>query len=621
MARLNSDQVAAATHKGGHAIVLAGPGTGKTSTLIARHAFLCSTGVDPDGIVAISFTKDSVEEIRRRLGDRASSRAWIGTFHALCLRLLKRFNVEARLSKNFKVLDPSDQRSLFTKLGIDWDQDDGDLSDIIGRWKDSLVTPDEADADAARKANSVLRKAAAHYAHYEEALERLGHLDFSDLLVRATEIIEKSEKVQTFIRERMPHFLVDEFQDVNRTQVQFLFAVTSVGSNLWAVADDDQAIYGWRGGKVEYTVNFKKYFADAKQYFLMTNYRCDPAVIATANTIIANNKLRVSKTLKPGRPHKPNNIARVRSFTTDREEAEWLARVLKRMIDEGANPREIGVLFRTASVTAHLQQALEKYDVPFALSGSGSFWELPEVQAMTDLLLAIENGNTDKAGRFKGARDLVETMKYSKPIETAMAVARVVGDNPIQGLASERQATWIDTCYALADIMKEYETAQAFKSHVDEMAARATAENAGISVTTIHSSKGLEWRQVFVIGCEASMMPHQRADDVEEERRLFYVAITRTKGAVDLSMARSRFGRAQTPSPFLAELAKAPKGAYKFIGDDWNATAKSQPVSQAKGGHAGATTQKNAAAGSSQAVKTYILADGRRSLIPPEERD
>jgi DNA helicase-2/ATP-dependent DNA helicase PcrA len=117
------------------------------------------------------------------------------------------------------------------------------------------------------------------------------------------------------------------------------------------------------------------------------------------------------------------------------------------------------------------------------------------------------------------------------------------------------------------------------------------------------------------------MMPHQRADDVEEERRLFYVAITRTKGAVDLSMARSRFGRAQTPSPFLAELAKAPKGAYKFIGDDWNATAKSQPVSQAKGGHAGATTQKNAAAGSSQAVKTYILADGRRSLIPPEERD
>lgn len=620
MARLNSDQVAAATHKGRHAIVLAGPGTGKTSTLIARHAFLCQTGVDPDGIVAISFTKDSVEEIRKRLGERASPRAWIGTFHALCLRLLKRFNVEARLSKNFKVLDPSDQRSLFIKLGIDWDQDDGDLSDIIGRWKDSLVTPDEADAEAARKANSVLRKAAAHYAHYEEALERLGHLDFSDLLVRATEIIEKSDKVQTFIRERMPHFLVDEFQDVNRTQVQFLFAVTSVGSNLWAVADDDQAIYGWRGGKVEYTVNFKKYFADAKQYFLMTNYRCDPAVIATANTIIANNKLRVKKTLKPGRPHKPNNIVRVRSFASDREEAEWLARVLKRMIDEGANPREIGVLFRTASVTAHLQQALEKNNVPFALSGSGSFWELPEVQAMTDLLLAIENGNVDKAGRFKGARDLVETMKYSKPIETAMAVARVVGDNPIQGLASERQATWIDTCYALADIMKEYDSAQAFKSHVDEMAARASAENAGISVTTIHSSKGLEWRQVFVIGCEASMMPHQRADDVEEERRLFYVAITRTKGAVDLSTAKSRFGRTQTPSPFLAEAAKAPKGAVKFIGDDWNATAKPQPGAQPRM-QTGATAAQKPGATSTPSVKIYILPDGRRSLIPPEERD
>ncbi|TLX16911.1 ATP-dependent helicase [Rhizobium sp. MHM7A] len=619
MARLNSDQVAAATHKGGHAIVLAGPGTGKTSTLIARHAFLCSTGVDPDGIVAISFTKDSVEEIRKRLGERASSRAWIGTFHALCLRLLKRFNVEARLSKNFKVLDPSDQRSLFIKLGIDWDQDDGDLSDIIGRWKDSLVTPDEADAEATRKANSVLRKAAAHYAHYEEALERLGHLDFSDLLVRATEIIEKSEKVKSFIRERMPHFLVDEFQDVNRTQVQFLFAVTSVGSNLWAVADDDQAIYGWRGGKVEYTVNFRKYFPNAKQYFLMTNYRCDPAVIATANTIIANNKVRVAKNLKPGRQHKQNNIVRVRSFATDREEAEWLARVLKRMMDEGANPREIGVLFRTASVTAQLQQAMEKHNVPFALSGTASFWELPEVQAMTDLLVAIERGDPSKAGRFKGARDLVETMKGSSPIETAMAVARVIGDNPIQGLASERQATWIDTCYALADIMKEYETAEAFKAHVVEMSARATAENAGISVTTIHSSKGLEWRQVFVIGCEASMMPHHRAEDIEEERRLFYVAITRTKGAVDLSTARTRFGRAQTPSPFLAEVSKAPNGAFKFIGDDWNTAAKPQPVSQGRAQPV-AGSQKSTPV-SSGPVKTYILADGRRSLIPPEERD
>jgi DNA helicase-2/ATP-dependent DNA helicase PcrA len=620
MARLNSEQVAAATHKGGHAIVLAGPGTGKTSTLIARHGFLCSTGVDPDGIVAISFTKDSVEEIRKRLGDRASTRAWIGTFHALCLRLLKRFNVEARLSKNFKVLDPSEQRALFSKLGIDWDQDDGDLSDIIGRWKDSLITPDEADAEAARKTNSVLRKAAAHYAHYEEALERLGHLDFSDLLVRATEIIERSDKVKTFVRERMPHFLVDEFQDVNRTQVQFLFAVTNVGSKLWAVADDDQAIYGWRGGKVEYTVNFKKYFADATQYFLMTNYRCDPAVIATANTIIANNKVRVSKNLKPGRQHKQNNIVRIRSFATDREEAEWLARVLKRMIDEGANPKEIGVLFRTASVTAQLQQAMEKYDVPFALSGTSSFWEMPEVQAMTDLLVAIERGDVSKAGRFKGARDLVETMKGSSPIETAMAVARIIGDNPIPGLASERQAGWIDTCYALADIMKEYDTAEDFKAHVVEMSARASAENSGISVTTIHSSKGLEWRQVFVIGCEATMMPHHRADDIEEERRLFYVAITRTKGAVDLSTTKARFGRAQSPSPFLAEIGKSPKGAFKFIGDDWNAAAKAIPNVQAKSNRSVNTPQKNATPQNSP-MKTYILADGRRSLIPPEERD
>lgn len=620
MARLNTDQMAAACHKEGHAIVLAGPGTGKTSTLIARHSYLRQNGVDPDGIVAISFTKDSVEEIKKRLGDNAPPRAWIGTFHALCLRLLKRFNVEARLSKNFKVLDPSDQRSLLTGLGIAWDQDDGDLTDIIGRWKDSLVSPDEADAEAARKNNVVLRKAAAHYAAYEIELERRGHLDFSDLLVKTTATIKESDKVQSFIRERMPHFLVDEFQDVNRTQVEFLFAVTRVGAKLWAVADDDQAIYGWRGGKVGYTVNFEKYFPGAKQYFLMMNYRCDPAVIAAANTVIGNNKLRVKKNLKPVKSHLKTSIARVRSFKSDKEEAEWLAQVLKRIVDGGGNPSDVGVLFRTAAATAQLQQALERLRIPFNLSGTASFWDLPEVVMMTDLAVAVEKGDVTKAGRLKGARDIVETMKGSSPSQTAISIARLVGDQPIPGLAAERQASWFDTCYALADIMKEFDSAEDFKNHAIEMTTKAASEEAGISVTTIHSSKGLEWKQVFIIGCEATMMPHHRAEDIEEERRLFYVALTRSKGGVDLSTTKLRFGRTQQPSPFLAELSKAPKGAVRFIGDDWeNAGQAKQPSPQAQQSTMNRSTQN--AASKPVAQKVYILADGRRSLIPPEDRN
>lgn len=618
MPSLNSDQVAAASHPQGHAIVLAGPGTGKTSTLIARHSYLTWSGVDPDGIVCISFTKEASEEIKRRLGDKAPSRAWIGTFHGVCLRLLKRFNVEARLSKNFKVLDPSGQRSLLYDIGIDWDQDDGDLTDIIGRWKDSLLSPDEAEADAARKNNVVLRKAAQHYAAYEEELQRRGHLDFADLLVRATRIIEQSPKVKAFVSERMPHFLVDEFQDVNRTQVDLLMAVVNAGTTLWAVADDDQAIYGWRGGRVGYTLEFGKYFPGAKRYFLMTNYRCDPAIIVAANAVIKNNKKRIDKTLKPGRAHNKNSIVRVRSFRTDREEAEWVADCIKRMLQANIAAHQIGVLFRTSSVTAQLQQAFEKLDIPFSLSGVQSFWDQPEVIAMTDLLVAVERGDLGKLSRYKGARDIVETMKGSHPAETSMSIARLIADQPTPGLSSERQSSWIDTCYAVADIMKDFDTAEDFKAHVTEMTSRSSSHDGGVSVTTIHSAKGLEWRQVFVIGCEQAMMPHQRADDVEEERRLFYVALTRSKGAVQLTLAKQRFGKAQHTSLFISELASAPREAVKFLAEDILTDREHVATHVQK-----ATAQGLApnSPGKPAQQKVYILPDGRRSLIPPEDRN
>jgi DNA helicase-2/ATP-dependent DNA helicase PcrA len=608
---LNRDQLAAATHKGRHAIVLAGPGTGKTSTLVARHAFLrTKMGVDEDAIAAISFTQKAAEEIRNRIGTGAPSNAWIGTFHGLCLRLLKRFNIEANLAKNFKVLDPSAQRSLFLEAGIDWDQDDGDLVDIIGGWKDRLISPSGAASEAMAKNNSVLRKAAAHFETYQEALERKGHLDFSDLLVKATGLVEHGTKARHFVAERLPHFLVDEFQDVNRAQVEFLIALANAGCSIWAVADDDQAIYGWRGGRVHFTVQFDSYFPGASRYFLMANYRCDPAIIAAANVVIANNRSRVPKQLKPTREHKPSSTVRVRVFPSEKAEAEWVAAMVSKLIASGAPAQDIAVLFRTSGVTAQLQQSFEKASIPFALSGTQNFWELPEVSAMVDMMVAIERSDTSKGSRYRGGRDIIETMKGSSPRETATSVARIVGDQPPAGLNSERQASWMDTAYAVADLARDFVSAEAFKAHVSEMATKAASENGGVAISTIHSSKGLEWKQVFIVGCEASQMPHQRNDDVEEERRLFYVALTRSKGAVDLSFAKQRYGKAQAVSPFIGELNSAPKGAVKFYGDEFNTVT---PTLAAKP----ATHKQN---GQSPVMKTYILKDGRRSMIPPDER-
>lgn len=612
MSGINKEQAAAASHTGRHAIVLAGPGTGKTSTLVARHAFLRRKGVPAESIVTVTFTQKAAEELRNRLGADIPASAWIGTFHGICLRLLKRFHDQAGLRKSFKVMDPAAQRELLVKAGVVWDADDGDLTDIIGRWKDSMISPDEADAEAARKGNVTLRLAAEHYRTYEQEIAARGDLDFADLVVKSLALLSKPGEARDFASERLKHVLVDEFQDVNRSQVELLQALAASGSSVWAVADDDQALYGWRGGNVRYTVDFSDRFPGAATYALEVNYRCDPAIVAAANTVIANNRTRVRKTLRPFRQHRQGTAVRVRMFKNEREEAEWIAASLKRFSAAGAALEDVGVLFRTSSVSPALQQALEANGIPFSLSGTQSFWDLAEVAAVASMLEAVELGDPTRAGRFRGGADLASTMKGSPPAEAAPAVGRLVGDQPPAGTSGERAALWSDAAEAAASLATRFATAAEFRAHVSEMSGkRGTGSGEGAAVTTVHSSKGLEWKHVIVAGCEAAMMPHHRSDDPEEERRLFYVALTRSKGSVDLTYVRQRFGRSQAPSPFLAEAAKAPKGAVLWA---------SETAGQDAAGGASAPAAREAPPKTAPGKPTIYRRRGGKSLIPPEER-
>lgn len=612
---LNDQQKKAASHPSGDAIVLAGPGTGKTLTLVARHAFLRSKGVPGDSILVVTFTKEAAEELKNKLSKSVGQGAWIGTFHSVCLRLLRKFNEEAGLRKNFKVLDPAGQKILIASLGIVWDSDDGDLTDIIGRWKDSLMSPDEADAEAARRNSVTLRIAAEHYKAYEEELARRGDLDFADLVMCTTRLIEQSERVRQYFRERLVHALVDEFQDVNKSQLEFLQAAAGCGTSIWAVADDDQSLYAWRGGRVHYTVKFNQYFKGARAYVLSVNYRCDPAVINAANALIANNTQRVPKRLVAARQHRDNVALRVRGFKTEREEAQWIAAAISRMRTAGAKLEDIAVLFRTSSVTAILQQELEAEGIPFNLAGATGFWELPEIRATAEILSAIESGNTKPAFRFKGGRDLVETMKGSSPAEAANAVARLLADQPPAGATAERAAAWSDACYAAADLARPFATASEFATHVEMMGAKANSGTGDcVDVSTIHASKGLEWKHVIVCGCEASLMPHAKSDDKEEERRLFYVAITRSRGSVDLTYSRTRFGRSQAPSPYLLEINPDSDPAVIWVGEDKPDLAKTDTKP------AGRSADREFSSDPGK-PKVYRRKGGGRSLIPPEERE
>lgn len=614
MSGINQEQKAAAAHKAGHAIVLAGPGTGKTSTLTARFNFLCHHGVAPESILVSTFTKKAAEELKSRIGKSAAKSNWIGTFHSICLRMLRRFSDEAGVRKNFKTLDPGEQKSMLTKAGVVWDSDDGDLTDIIGRWKDSLMSPDEASAEAARRGNVILRNAAEYYEIYETELAKRGDLDFADLVIKSLRLLESNATVREFFRTRIKHALVDEFQDVNKSQVLLLQAMASCGTQLWAVADDDQALYGWRGGNVRYTVRFNEYFKDARTYTLSTNYRCDPAIIAAANTVIGNNKDRVRKQLKPSKQHRKGNVVKVRGFRTEREEAEWIAATLQSYQKAGAALNDICLLMRTSSVTPIIQQTLEKQKIPFSLSGAQSFWDLPEVSAVADLLAAIEKDQIGRSGKFKGAADLVNTMKGSKPHQAAAAAGRLVGDQPPAGSTGERAALWADASEAAADFAKNFSTSEAFQSHINQMSGQIdTGDSDGVAITTIHSSKGLEWKHVIIAGCEATLMPHHRSEDKEEERRLFYVALTRSKGAVDATYSKNRFGKSQMPSPYLTEISKAPQGAVLWVGAEAEADIK--PRTTAK-----VVAPKKPEPTSKDGMPKVYRRRGGRSLIPPDER-
>lgn len=618
MSSLNEDQKRAAAHVRGHAVVLAGPGTGKTSTLIARHSVLLSRKVPPQNIFVVTFTQKAAEEIRTRLGDKAGQRPWIGTFHSHCLRLLKRFNEIAGLPKTFKVLDPGGQQRALREMGVDWNQDDGDLLEMFSRWKDALISPDQAIADATRKANPTERRAAEHYQQYQQHLADKGNLDFSDLVIRGLRLLQKSPEVRSFVAENLPFALVDEFQDVNKVQVELLQSMAEAGTSIWAVGDDDQALYGWRGSNVFYTVQFENYFSPASKYTLKTNYRCDPAILRAATVLISNNKHRVRKELVASRAHGRNNVIRVTGFKDEREEATAIASSIESFIARGARGRDIGILVRTSSLTAHIQQALELRKISMSLTGAMNFWDTPEVKAVCDLLEAVENGDEKVGYRYRGGADFIRTMEGLGPDRTAIPAAQFLAAQPPANSNSERIASWADAVEAIASMSSVFPSAAAFKVHVSNMSAMVSTQAAdGVSITTIHSSKGLEYRHVFIAGCEATIMPHRKSTDHEEERRLFYVALTRSKGAVDVSFSRFRMGRKQQPSPYLAEINAAGRECVVWAKteQDNNAGEVQKPAEK----QPNKVREARVAERPKGLPTVYYRKDGSRTLVPPEE--
>ena len=610
---LNPAQKEAVLHTEGPLLIVAGAGAGKTKTLTERIVHLALKGVAPSHILAITFTNKAAGEMRERVthavaAHKIDSIPLVTTFHRLGSQINREHAGYFGLTKQFSIFDAEDSRSFIREsmrdLGIDPKiLDPKRVRHIISESKRAGETPEtiankiqsHAEAEAVR----IWRK-------YEEKLKESKGLDFDDLIVKAVRLLEREPSILKEYQDRYQYIHVDEYQDTDEMEYRMVKLLAGQKQNICVVGDADQNIYSWRGAKIKNMIHFEKDFAGAHTVFLEENYRSTQTVLDAANAIITKNTVRLPKNLYTNRGV-GEKILRYEGFD-ERDEAAFVAREAGKLIESGIPPEEIAVLFRANFQSRALEEAFLLADVPYRVIGT-HFFERMEVKDVLSYLRAALNrdsladikrtintprrgiGNASIAKIFAGQKDdLSPKMKvalssYEKILDEIQAASADMQPSQLiklvleasglkeeyenegeQGIERIENVGELATLASLYDalpigegVLKFLEDA-ALRSDQDALADAPE----GVRLLTVHASKGLEFKAIFIVGLEEGLFPHERAsrapkiEDAEEERRLFYVAITRAKERVYLTHASQRtlFGSRNfsVPSEFLYDI-------------------------------------------------------------------
>ncbi len=607
---LNPEQLAAVTLPPQPALILAGAGSGKTRVLTTRIAWLISTGqTTPHGLLAVTFTNKAAKEMLARLSAMLPINTrgmWIGTFHGLCNRLLRAHYRDAGLPETFQILDSADQLAAIKRLLKALNVDDEkypprDLQHFINGNKEAGLR-----ADAAEAWDDWTRKKVALYAEYERQCQKEGVVDFAELLLRAYELLTRNEPLRAHYQSRFRHILVDEFQDTNRLQYLWLKLLAGHGgaapAAVFAVGDDDQSIYAFRGADVGNMRDFEREFAVKSVIRLEQNYRSHGNILDAANAIIANNSRRLGKNLwteaGAGEP------IRLYEALTDMDEARWIVEEIQSLIRDGAARSDIALLYRSNAQSRVLEHQLFSTGIPYRVYGGLRFFERQEIKHALAYLRLIANADDDTAfarvvnfpTRGIGARSLELLADSARTYNTSLyATVPHLAGRPAASLAvflrliedmrqatrdlplpevidhvlehsglrahyraeregEERLANLDELLNAGANFISEAEdpTLTGFLAHASLEAGehQADAGQEAIQLMTVHAAKGLEFDAVFLTGVEEGLFPHensiQEIDGLEEERRLMYVAVTRARKRLYLTLAQSRMLHGQT---------------------------------------------------------------------------
>jgi len=608
LARLNPEQRQAVEAMDGPVLVLAGAGTGKTRVLTTRFAHILLTGrAAPGQVLAVTFTNKAAKEMRERVGailGRPAEGLWLGTFHALCARMLRRHAELVGLTSGFTILDSDDQLRLLKQVmeaaHIDpkrWAPPA--LMGMIQRWKDRGLTPDRV--TAAEEGDFAGGQSRNLYTAYQARLKQLNTADFGDLLLHMTEILRTKPDILAQYHRMFRYVLVDEYQDTNLVQYLWLRLLAQSHKNICCVGDDDQSIYSWRGAEVENILRFEKDFPDAQIVKLERNYRSTAPILGAAAGLIANNEGRLGKTLRSGRNDASGEQVSVVSLWDSDEEARMVGDRIEALRRDGHALAEMAILVRTSAQTRAFEERMITLGLPYRVVGGLRFYERAEIRDAIAYMRVLHQPSDDLAferivnvprrGVGEVALRAMHVASREQQIPLALASERLVQSGGLKGRVGtalkelfQAFARWreelprdghvltlakmldesgytgmwkqdkspdapgrLENLKELVRALADFETLAGFLDHVSlVMENEQNAEGDRASMMTLHGAKGLEFDTVFLPGWEEGLFPSQRTLDegglkgLEEERRLAYVGLTRARKLAVVSYAANR---------------------------------------------------------------------------------
>jgi DNA helicase-2/ATP-dependent DNA helicase PcrA len=607
---LNNVQRAAVEHTDGPVLIFAGAGSGKTRVLTHRIAYLLNEKkVFPDRILAVTFTNKAAGEMKSRLERMVGAVArdlWVGTFHSMCVRILRRDGRKIGIASNFAIMDDTDQRAIVREILHDLDFDERQIAPgaalaEISKAKNNLWSPDQYET---KNASFIGERYAQVYREYERRLKESNGLDFDDLIGRTIELLENDDETRVRYQSKFRYVLVDEYQDVNFAQYKLVALLADEHKNLTVVGDDDQSIYSWRGSDYKMILRFEEDFPGAKVFKLEENYRSTQTILTAANELVGNNASRFPKKLftkrDAGEP--------ITAFHAESERAEvrYVLEKVKELVREGAAYRDFLVLYRTNAQSRVFEEGFLAEGIPYRVVGGVGFYARTEIKDMLSYLRYITNPADAVAFRriVNVPRRSIGQQTLASLLEAANAANVSVGQavfdsNLLRRAVPKKQRELERFAELITDLRAKAETfsiadllvaVMEESGYLRELQADETPEGKGrlenlqelvgvakefeknpetggledflanialisdldtldadasfVTLMTMHAAKGLEFPHVFLTGLEEGVFPHTRAltdtTELEEERRLAYVGVTRAMDRLFLSFAGRR---------------------------------------------------------------------------------